>query len=136
MTEQRLKVGPGPPEHTPTDPGPGRTPSEAEPPPAAQPNDRASAWGDEPATQIGRQFDAQAEALDGVAEELRRQGKEGPAKVAEQAAKRVKDVGSYLERSDAGSVVGAAADRLLKASRPDDPPEEDQQPGGPGAGAT
>jgi hypothetical protein len=75
---------------------------------AGQAKQRASAQVDERSTQVGRQVGAQAESLGGVAEELRRQGKEGPAKVAEQAAQRVKDVGDYLERTDGESLVESA----------------------------
>ena len=117
---------------------------------------RAAAQVDERSTQIGQQIGTQAQSLDGVAEELRRQGKEGPAKIAEQAGERVKGVGSYLEQADGESLVQAAADaarenpaaaaaagaaagfaagRLLKASRPDDSPEEDEPTGQDDAGA-
>jgi hypothetical protein len=121
---------------------------------ADQAKGKATAQVDERSSQIGQQIGTQAESLDGVAEELRRQGKEGPAKIAEQAGERVKSVGSYLEQSDgeslvqavtdaarenpaaaaaAGAAAGFAAGRLLKASRGDDSPEEDET-GGPADG--
>jgi F0F1-type ATP synthase membrane subunit b/b' len=121
---------------------------------AGQAKDRAAAQVDQRTTQLGQQIGTQAQSLDGVAGELRRQGKDGPAKLAEQAGQRVKDVGSYLEDADGASLVSAAADaarenpaaaaaagaaagfvagRLLKASREDGSAEEDE-PAGPGAG--
>jgi hypothetical protein len=114
---------------------------------AGQAKGRAAAQVDERSTQVGQQIGSQAQSLDGVAEELRRQGKKGPAKLAEQAGERVKGVGDYLERTDgeslvqavadaarenpaaaaaAGAAAGFAAGRLLKASRGDGSPEEDE----------
>jgi ElaB/YqjD/DUF883 family membrane-anchored ribosome-binding protein len=113
---------------------------------AGQAKDKATAQVDERSTQVGEQLGAHAESLDGVAEELRRQGKDGPAKVAEQAGQRVKDVGEYLQQTDGESLVQAAQDlarenpaaaaavgaaagfaagRLLKASKADGSTEED-----------
>jgi hypothetical protein len=72
-----------------------------------------------------------------VSEELRKQGKDQPAKLAEQAAQRAESLGDYLQRSDAdrilqdvenfgrrqpmavmfgGLALGFAASRFLKAS--------------------
>jgi hypothetical protein len=72
-----------------------------------------------------------------VGEQLRSQGKDGPAKIADQAAERVESLGSYLSSADAdrilsdvedfgrrnpwavalgGVALGFAASRLLKAS--------------------
>jgi ElaB/YqjD/DUF883 family membrane-anchored ribosome-binding protein len=111
---------------------------------ASKAKDRASAQVDERTTQAGEQIGEQAQALDGVAGELREQGREGPAKVAEQASQRVKKAGEYLRQADgeelvgkaqqiaqenpaAAAAVGAAAGfvagRVLKASSPDDPEE-------------
>jgi F0F1-type ATP synthase membrane subunit b/b' len=77
---------------------------------AGQAKDKAAAQVDERSTQLGQQIGAHAQSLDGVAEELRRQGKDGPAKIAEQAGQRVKDVGDYLERTDGESLVGVVRD--------------------------
>jgi vacuolar-type H+-ATPase subunit E/Vma4 len=114
---------------------------------ADQAKGRAAAQVDERSTQIGQQIGTQAQSLDGVAEELRSQGKDGPAKLAQQAGERVRSVGSYLEQTDGESLVQAAADaarenpaaaaavgaaagfaagRLLKASLADDSPEGDE----------
>jgi ElaB/YqjD/DUF883 family membrane-anchored ribosome-binding protein len=123
---------------------------------AGQAKDTAVAQVDERSTQLGRQVASQADALDGVAEELRRQGKDGPAKLAEQAGERVKSVASYLEQADgqaivaaasnfahenpaaaaaAGAAAGFVAGRVIKASQSDGAPEEDA-PGHPGDGGT
>jgi hypothetical protein len=92
---------------------------------------------DQRSTQAGQQITQQVSDVRTVAQQLREQGKEGPAKVAEQAAQRVERVGNYLERSDGdrilrdvenaarsnpwavvlgGLAVGFAASRMLKAS--------------------
>ena len=114
---------------------------------AEQAKDKAAAQVDERSTQVGQQIGTQAESLDGVAEELRRQGKDGPAKIAEQAGERVRSVGSYLEEADGESLVQAVADaarenpaaaaavgaaagfaagRIIKAAGADDSPKEDE----------
>jgi len=113
---------------------------------AGQAKDTATAQVDARTTQVGEQIGAHAESLDSVAEELRRQGKEGPAKIAEQAGQRVKEVGEYLQQTDGESLVQAAQDaardnpaaaaavgaaagfaagRVLKASKADGSSEED-----------
>jgi hypothetical protein len=122
---------------------------------AEQARGKAAAQVDERSTQVGQQIGTQAQSLDGVAEELRRQGKDGPARIAEQAGERVKSVGSYLEQTDgeslvqavadvarenpaaaaaAGAAAGFAAGRLIKAARADDSPEEDVPTGQGDAG--
>ena len=45
-----------------------------------------------------------------VGEELRKQGKDGPAKVADQAAERAEQVGSYLQDSNADRILRDAED--------------------------
>jgi ElaB/YqjD/DUF883 family membrane-anchored ribosome-binding protein len=113
---------------------------------AGQAKDTAIAQVDERTTQLGQQVGTQAKTLDGVAEELRRQGKDGPAKIAEQAGERVKSVASYLEEADGQAIVAAASDfarenpaaaaaagaaagfvagRVIKASQSDESSEED-----------
>jgi hypothetical protein len=88
-------------------------------------------------TQAGQQVNTVASDVRSVAEELRTQGKDTPARYAEQAADRVERAGQWLERSDGdqllrdvegfarrnpwavaagGLVLGLAASRLLKAS--------------------
>ncbi len=112
---------------------------------AEQAKDKAAAQVDEKSTQAGQQIGSQADALQGVAGELRKQGKDGPANVAEQAAEKVQGVGDYLQQADGESLVQAAQDfarenpaataavgaaagfvagRVIKASSPDDPAAE------------
>lgn len=92
---------------------------------------------DQRSTQAGQQASTTAEDLRGVADHLRSQGKDQPAKLAEQAAQRVQKLGGYLQESDsdrilrdvegfgrqkpwaiaaAGAALGFAASRFLKAS--------------------
>jgi uncharacterized protein YjbJ (UPF0337 family) len=67
---------------------------------------RASGMVDERSTQAGERVSQQADDIRTVAQQLREQGKEGPAKVAEQAADRTQRVGSYLRDSDADRILG------------------------------
>jgi hypothetical protein len=92
---------------------------------------------DQRSTQAGERVGSTARDVRTVAEELHKQGKDQPARLAEQAADRVERVGSYLEESDAdrilrdiedfgrgrpwavamgGLALGFAASRFLKAS--------------------
>jgi ElaB/YqjD/DUF883 family membrane-anchored ribosome-binding protein len=98
---------------------------------------RAREQVDQRSTQAGEQLSSVAGDTRTVSEELRKQGKEQPAKLAEQAADRVDQVGDYLRRSDAdtilrdvedfgrrqplavvagGFAIGLLASRFLKAS--------------------
>jgi hypothetical protein len=88
-------------------------------------------------TEAGERVAGAAQDARGVAEQLRRQGKDQPARLAEQAAQRAESLGDYLKRSDGdtilrdvedfgrrqpwtviagGLVLGFAASRFLKAS--------------------
>jgi hypothetical protein len=88
-------------------------------------------------TQAGETVAGTAQDLRSVGEELRKQGKDTPARYADQAAERTDRLGSYLREADAdkmladieefgrrqplvvlagGLVVGIAAARFLKAS--------------------
>ena len=92
---------------------------------------------DERSTQAGQQVNATADDVRAVADELRKQGKDAPARYAEQAAERAQRVGGWLEEADGdrilrdvedfgrrnpwaiaagGLALGFAASRLLKAS--------------------
>ena len=92
---------------------------------------------DQRSTQAGEQISSSAADLRSVGEELRKQGKDKPARLADQAATRVERVGGYLAESDAdrilhdvedfgrrrplallagGMVLGVVAARFLKAS--------------------
>src|SRR5215217_7196612 len=92
---------------------------------------------DQRSTQAGQQVNTVADDVRSVAEELRTQGKDTPARYAEQAAEKVRNTGQWLENADGdqllrdvedfarrnpwaiaagGLVLGLAASRFLKAS--------------------
>jgi hypothetical protein len=92
---------------------------------------------DQRSTEAGGRVSGMAEDVRSVGEELRRQGKDQPAKLADQAAERAERLGDYLTRSDGdtilrdledfgrqrpwaviagGVALGFAASRFLKAS--------------------
>jgi hypothetical protein len=92
---------------------------------------------DQRSTQAGDQVHSTAQDLRSVAEQLRNQGKDAPARVAEQVADRAESFGSYLWEADGerllrdmedfarrqpwlvaagGLALGLAASRFLKAS--------------------
>jgi len=92
---------------------------------------------DQRSTQAGEQVKGTAGDIRTVGEQLREQGKDQPAKIAEQAADRAERLGSYLQESNAdrilhdvedfgrrqplaiaaaGLALGFAASRFLKAS--------------------
>lgn len=92
---------------------------------------------DQRSTQAGEQVRSTASDLRSVGEELRKQGKDTPARLADQAAQRAERVGGYLADSDAdrilrdmedfgrrqplavlagGIAIGLVAARFLKAS--------------------
>jgi hypothetical protein len=117
---------------------------------AGQARGRVRDEADRRSTQAGERVQAQASDLRSVGEQLREQGKDGPAKVADQVAERAERVGGYLQRSDGdklledledlarknpwavvagGVVLGFAASRLLKTSSRD---RYDQRTGGQG----
>jgi hypothetical protein len=92
---------------------------------------------DQRSTDAGERVSSMAGDARSVADELRNQGKDQPAKLAEQAAQRAESLGNYLQRSDGdtilrdiedfgrqrpwaviagGLALGFAASRFLKAS--------------------
>ena len=104
---------------------------------ASQARGRAVDQIDQRSTQAGTQVTTAASDIRSVGEELRRQGKESPAKIADQAAERAEQLGNYLQESDAerilqdvedfgrrqpwavvagGLALGFMASRFLKAS--------------------
>ena len=104
---------------------------------AGQAKGRAREEIDRRSTEAGQQVKTTADDIRSVGEQLRSQGKEGPAKIADQAADRAQRLGGYLEGSDSdrilrdvedfarrqpwavvagGVVLGFAAARFLKAS--------------------
>jgi hypothetical protein len=115
---------------------------------------------DQRSTQAGDQVQSAAQDVRKVAEQLRGQGKETPARVAEQIADRAESFGTYLRDADGerllrnvedvarrqpwlvatgGLVLGFAASRFLKASssrRYQSPPDRSYAgPSGYGAAA-
>ena len=104
---------------------------------AGQVKGRLSEQVNQRSTQAGEQVSSTAGDLRSVAEELRNQGKETPAKIAEQVAERVEQFGNYLSDADSdrilndvenlarrqpwvvitgGMLVGFLTSRFLKAS--------------------
>jgi hypothetical protein len=92
---------------------------------------------DQRSTQAGERIGSTAGDVRTVGEELRKQGKDQPAKLAEQVAQRAESLGDYLQRNDGdtilrdvenfgrrqpwaviagGVALGFAASRFLKAS--------------------
>ena len=104
---------------------------------AGQAKSRARQEIDQRSTQAGEQVSTTADDIRSVSQQLREQGKDQPAKMADQAADRIERVGGYLKDSDAdrilsdvedfarrqpwavvagGFVLGMAAARFMKAS--------------------
>jgi hypothetical protein len=77
---------------------------------AGQARDRVRNQVDQRSTEAGEQVQTQAGDLRTVGRQLREQGKDGPAKVADQVADRIEDVGSWLQRSDADQILGDVED--------------------------
>jgi hypothetical protein len=73
---------------------------------AGQAREQARTQIDQRTTQAGEQIATQASDVRTVAEELRKQGKDKPAQIADQFADRTEKLGSYLKDAD--------ADKLLK----------------------
>jgi hypothetical protein len=65
---------------------------------------------DRRSTEIGGRVGSSAGDARSVAEELRKQGKDTPARYVEQAADRAERLGGYLERSDGDRIVGDVED--------------------------
>jgi ElaB/YqjD/DUF883 family membrane-anchored ribosome-binding protein len=107
---------------------------------AGQARGRVSQEVDRRSTQAGEQASSNASDARSVADELRKQGKDAPARYVEQAADRAERIGGYLQESDGdrilrdvedfarrnpwavaagGLLVGFAASRMLKASSGD-----------------
>lgn len=69
---------------------------------------------DQRSTQAGEQITSQVSDARTLAEELRKQGKDGPARLAEQAADRAERVGSWLTESDADRLMADVEDYARK----------------------
>jgi hypothetical protein len=65
---------------------------------------------DQRSTQAGEKVGGFASDVRGVGETLREQGKDQPARLAEQAADRAERLGSYLKESDADRILGDVED--------------------------
>jgi hypothetical protein len=65
---------------------------------------------DQRSTQAGEQVSSTASDVRSVADQLRQQGKDQPAKLAEQAADRAERLGGYLKESDADRILGDIED--------------------------
>jgi hypothetical protein len=104
---------------------------------AGQARDQVRTQIDQRSTDAGRRVNEQGSDLRAVGDQLREQGKDGPAKLADQAANQVEKAGNWLTESDAdkilsdienaarknpwavaasGLALGFAASRFLKAS--------------------
>lgn len=57
-------------------------------------------------TQMGERISATAQDVRTVGDQLRKQGNEGPAKLAEQIAERAEGAGEYLKGADADRILG------------------------------
>lgn len=107
---------------------------------AGQAKGRVATEVDRRSTEAGQKVTQQASDIRSVGEQLRSQGKEGPAKLADQAADRIDRVGGWLTTSDGerilhdvedfarrqpwavvagGLALGFVASRFLKASSRD-----------------
>lgn len=75
-----------------------------------QARERIRSQVDQRSTDAGEQISGQAGDIRTVAEQLREQGKDKPAQLAEQAAQHTERVGSYLKESDADRILGDAED--------------------------
>src|SRR5829696_3225845 len=65
---------------------------------------------DQRSTQAGEQVGTFASDVRSVGDQLRQQGKDQPAKLADQAADRAERVSNYLERSDADRILNDVED--------------------------
>jgi hypothetical protein len=104
---------------------------------AGQAKGKAREQIDQRSTEAGQRVSATAGDVRSVGDELRKQGKDGPARMADQVADRAERLGGYLQESDSdrmlsdiedfgrrqpwavvagGLVLGFAASRFLKAS--------------------
>jgi ElaB/YqjD/DUF883 family membrane-anchored ribosome-binding protein len=81
---------------------------------AGQARDRVRSQIDDRSTQAGEQVSTHAQDLRSVGEQLREQGKEQPAKLADQAADRLERAGSWLSESDADRIIGDVEDFARK----------------------
>jgi hypothetical protein len=77
---------------------------------AGQARDRLRSQIDDRSTQAGEQVHTHAQDLRSVSEALREQGKDQPARLADQAADRLERAGGWLTESDADRILGDVED--------------------------
>ena len=77
---------------------------------AGQAKGRVREQVDQRSTQAGEQVASTAQDVRAVSEELRKQGKDKPAQLADQAAERAERLGSYLKESDADRILSDLED--------------------------
>jgi hypothetical protein len=77
---------------------------------AGQAKGRVREQVDQRSTQAGEQVASTAQDVRAVSEELRKQGKDKPAQLADQAAERAERFGSYLKESDADRILSDIED--------------------------
>jgi ElaB/YqjD/DUF883 family membrane-anchored ribosome-binding protein len=77
---------------------------------AGQARDRVREQIDQRSTQAGEQVRSQADDVRAVGAQLREQGKDGPAKIADQVADRADRVGGWLHDSDADRILSDVED--------------------------
>jgi hypothetical protein len=77
---------------------------------AGQAKGRVREQVDQRSTQAGEQVASTARDVRAVSEELRKQGKDKPAQLADQAAERAERLGSYLKESDADRILSDIED--------------------------
>ena len=75
-----------------------------------QARDRAREQVEQRSTQAGEQVHQHASDLRDVARQLREQGKDGPARIADQVAERAERAGSWMKESDAERILGDVED--------------------------
>jgi hypothetical protein len=75
-----------------------------------QARDRVREQVDQRSTQVGEQVGRHASDLRDVAQQLREEGKDGPAKIADEVADRVDGAGSWMRDSDAERILGDVED--------------------------
>lgn len=81
---------------------------------AGQAKGRARDEIDRRSTEAGEQVSGTAQDLRSVGDTLREQGKDGPARIADQAADRAERLGGYLKDSDADRILGDVEDFARK----------------------
>ena len=77
---------------------------------ASQAKGRLREQVDQRSSEAGEQLSSTAGDVRTVGEELRKQGKDKPAQLADQAAERAERLGGYLKESDADRIIGDLED--------------------------